>query len=169
MNQAIKWGVFTGTIVTIWLFGGYSILTSISLNLPKVTLRTLTGLLGLVILFIGVFCGMKAAKAKISGDGFSYFVAFKSGFIVAVIVAIIVSLVSFLYVQLINPHLPDDMVKEAETSLKTSGATTEEISRKLSAVRKEFSAQAQLIAPLIVQTVAGSIFSLILAFFLKKK
>jgi len=157
-----------GTLA-LWLLAGFSILASLSLSIPKVTLRTLTGLLGLVILFTGILYAMRGVKAKISPNRFSYFMAFKSGFMVAVIVAIVVSFASFLYLKFINPGLPEDMVREAEASLKASGATAEEISGKLIAVRKEFSMQAQIIAPLVVQTVAGSIFSLILAFFLKDK
>ena len=169
MKPVIKWGLLTGLFVAVWLLAGYSILASLSLSVPKVTLRTLTGLLGLVILFTGILYAMKGMKAKISPNKFSYSMAFKSGFMVAVIVAIVVSFASFLYLKFINPGLPEDMVREAGASLKASGATAEEISEKLIAVRKEFSIQAQIIAPLVVQTVAGSIFSLILAFFLKDK
>ena len=169
MNSNIKRGILTGLLVATWLLAGYSILAFLFPGVAKVILRTLTGALGLIILFIGILYAMKSMKAKFSGKRFTYLKAFSTGFVITVIVAVVVSLASFLYIKFINPGLTDDMVKEAEASLKASGVTAEEMSGKLIAVRKEFSLQAQIIAPLIVQTVAGSIFSFILAFFFRHK
>src|ERR1700729_2726646 len=159
MKNVFKRGLFTGIIVTIWLFGAYAIVTALPLNIPKPTLRTLTGLLGLVILFLGVLSGMKAARSAIPAEQFNFYTAFKSGFIVAFMVAIVVAFSALIYLKFINPNMPEDMVREAEASLKASHAKADEISSRLIAVRKEFSIQGQLIAALIVQTVAGSIFS----------
>lgn len=100
---------------------------------------------------------------------FSYFMAFRSGLTVAIIVAIMVSLASFVYVKFINPQFAEDMMKEAETSLKTSGASNQEISEKLTRIQKEFSLSSQIIAPLIVQTLAGTVFSLYSHFSSKTK
>jgi hypothetical protein len=169
MKKIIAGGVLTGIIVSIWLIGGFSVLVLLKLDLPKATLRTLTGALGLVILFTGVWIGIKSAKKEHESERFTYFDAFKSGFIISVIVAVIVSLASLIYVTFINPHFADDMVKEAALSLKASGASHQQVTEHLNAVRNEFSRRSQIINPLIVQTAAGTIFSLILAFFLKKK
>lgn len=169
MIQAFKWGIITALFVTIWLFGMFTLLNSLSLNMPKATLRTLTGALGLVVLFIGILLGMKSARAKVESGQFDYFKAFGTGIIITLIVALTVSIVSFLYAKWINPNLAEDMVKEATNSLKSSGAGIEETAKKLESVRKEFSPQSQLIAPLIVQTAAGSLFSIILAFFIRNK
>ncbi|HEX4850179.1 MAG TPA: DUF4199 domain-containing protein, partial [Puia sp.] len=83
--------------------------------------------------------------------------------------AICLSLASLIYLKFINPGFQDDMIREARSSLVSSGANQVEIERKLSSVREEFSVQSQATAPLIVQTLAGALFSAILAIFIRKK
>ena len=169
MRSSIPTGILTGLIVSIWLISGFALLTALPLQLPQATLRTLTGVLGLVILFIGILYAVKNSKARMADNQFSYFMAFRSGLTVAIIVAIMVSLASFVYVKFINPQFAEDMMKEAETSLKTSGASNQEISEKLTRIQKEFSLSSQIIAPLIVQTLAGTVFSLYSHFSSKTK
>lgn len=169
MIQAFKWGLITASCVTIWLFGMFTLLNSLPLQAPKATLRTLTGALGVVVLFIGIMLGMRSVRGKVESGMFGYTMALGSGIIITLIVALTVSIVSYLYAKWINPNLAEDMVKEAANSLKAAGASVEATVKKLDSVRKEFSPQSQLLAPLIVQTVAGSLFSIILAFFLRTK
>jgi hypothetical protein len=169
MSQALKWGIITALCVVVWLFGMFAILNALPLSIPKTILRTVTGALGLVVLFIGIGLGMRSVRGKVEAGKFDYFTALGSGIIITLMVAVIVSIVSFLYVKWINPHIAEDMVKEAANSLKAAGAGVEETAKKLDVVREEYSPQSQLVAPLIVQTIAGSLFSIILAFFLRKK
>jgi len=169
MIRAFKWGIITALCVTVWLFGMFTLLNSLSLQAPKATLRTLTGALGLVVLFIGILLGMKSVRGKFETGKFDYAMAFGAGIIITLIVALTVSLVSFLYAKWINPSLAEDMVKEAASSLKAAGTGVEETAKKLESVRNEFSPRSQLLAPLIVQTIVGSLFSIILAFFLRNK
>ena len=164
----IRNGLLTGVALTTWLFGGFSFLKSLSLDTPLSTLRTLTGVLGLVILFIGIFYGVKKSRDN-SSHKFTYLQAVKSGVIISIIVAIMVSTFSFLYVTTINPDFANDMVKEAEQSLKQSGAAPEEISRRLVSIREEFSVSSQIIIPLIAQSTMGTVFSFVLAIFLRSK
>jgi hypothetical protein len=169
MIQAFKWGLITTFCVTIWLFGAFSLLSLLLLHIPKETLRTLTGALGLVVLFIGILLGMKSVKMNPGNGKFDYLKALGAGMIITLIVALTVSLASFLYAKWINPNLAEDMVKEAANSLKAAGTGVEETAKKLESVRKEFSPQSQFVAPLIVQTIAGCLFSFTLAFFLRNK
>ncbi len=113
--------------------------------------------------------GISKAKTSRKGDNFSYWQALKIGITISLIVAIIVSLASLLYVTVINPGFTNDMVSEAELTLKKSGAGTAEITKKLSAVRNEFSVAGQTIGSLIVQSITGTIFSLVLGLFYRSK
>ena len=168
MNSIIRIGFLTGALVTTWLFGIFSLLKSLSLDTPQTTLRTLTGIFGLVILFVGVFYGIKKARDT-SGDELSYLKAVKTGVIISLIVAVMVSSFSLLYLTVVNPGFANDMIKEAEQSLKQSGASPEETSKRLDGVRAEFSLQGQIMTSLIAQSTMGTIFSLILAIFLRSK
>ncbi len=103
------------------------------------------------------------------GNNFSYAKAVRTGIMISVIVAIIVSLASLLYVTVINPDFTNDMVREGELSLKESGSNSAEITKRLSRVRNEFSVTGQLISGLIVQSVAGTVFSLVLGFIYRSK
>lgn len=169
MRHTLKGGLLTSLYLIVWLFGGFTILRLLSIPISTGSLRTLTGALGLVILFIGILQSMKAARKSSLDKSFGYWAAFKSGFFVALIVAICLSLASLIYLNFINPRFQDDMIREAKASLESSGANPEDIERKLRMVRDEFSIKSQSTAPLIVQTLAGSLFSAILAFFFRKK
>src|SRR4051812_18391721 len=112
MNSSFKWGLLTGLLVSVWLIGGFSLFVALFGKTPHSTLRALTGSLGFIILFMGIFYGMKTEKAKIRSSRFTYFNAFLSGLIVTIVVAVIVSLASFLYVKYLYPGFTEDMVNE---------------------------------------------------------
>jgi len=169
MIQTFKRGLLTGLIVATWLIAGFSVLKTILPNSPHYILRTITGLLGLIILFTGILSGISKAKAAKKGNPFTYIDALKTGVIISITVAIVVSLASVLYVTIINPGFTDDMVKEAETALSRSHATPAGAAQRLAAVRNEFSVRSQMIIPLIAQSVCGTIFSLILGLFFRTK
>ncbi|MDP4263313.1 MAG: DUF4199 domain-containing protein [Bacteroidota bacterium] len=169
MHPTIKRALAAGFFISLWLLGGFSILKSLSLPVPQSDLRTITGLLGLVILFTGIMYGIRKAKTDRKEDNFSYARAIKTGILISVIVAIIVSLASLLYVTVINPGFTNDMVRETELSLEKSGATPAEMAKKLSRARNEFSVTGQFISGLIVQSAAGTLFSLVLGLFYRTK
>jgi len=155
-------------MVSIWLFGGFTVLALLITSVPHVILRTLTGALGLVILFTGIYYAMRNQRQMQYGHGYTYLQALGTGVCIAVIVAIIVSAFSGIYVYA-NPGFTRDMVNEAETSLRQSGASQAVINQKLAGIKNEFSLRQQIINPLIVQTTMGTVFSLIAAAFMKVK
>ncbi len=169
MNDTLKKGLFVGTIQSIWLFGGFSILRSASLDIPQSTLRALTGVFSLVILFVGILYGIKRTRDNSKDNDLTYWKAVKTGVTISLVVACMVSSFSVFYLTLINPGFAADMVKEAEQSLKQSGATPEEIAQQLDKVRSEFSSRSQVITGLVLQSTMGTLFSLILSIFLRSK
>jgi hypothetical protein len=164
-KSAITGALITAVIISFWLIGGFSFLSVFFSQTPKVKLRTLTGGIGLILLFIGVLIAIRSAKQHFHGRKFSYLMALQSGLTVSVIVAIVVSFFSFIYLYFFNPAFTADMVNEAKNSLQASGASSEEIASKLAHVKREYSLPALIIAPLIVQTAAGSVFSLLISLF----
>lgn len=168
MRNIIIRALITGVLVVLWLFGGFTVLSLIITSVPHMILRTLTGSLGLVVLFTGIYYAMRNEKQKKGAEGYTYVQALGTGVCIAVIVAVMVSAASFIYVYL-NPHFADDMAKEAEASLRQSGASQAAIAQKVAAVKDEFSLNRQVMAALTVQTAIGTVFSLIAAAFLKTK
>src|SRR5438270_12676509 len=100
---------------------------------------------------------------------FAYGSAIKTGFTISLAVAVIVSLVSLLYITIVNPNFAEDMVREAADSLKKSGAGPAETAKKLEAVKRQFSIPGQMMASLIVQSVAGFLFTLVIGAFVYTK
>ncbi len=165
----LRRALITGIVLSVWLLGGFSVLKSLDLGIPQGSLRAITGLLGIVILFIGLFYGIKKKKENAGQSAFTYFDALIIGITISVIVAVIVSVCSGIYVSLINPGFASDMVKEAEQSLASSGKSAAEIAAELEKVRDGFSIGNQMLLPLIAQLAIGTVFSLAISFFLKSK
>jgi len=70
---------------------------------------------------------------------------------------------------IINPGYADFMVKDTERVLVAAGKSPQEISQQLDAVRKEFSAGAQVGMAVVGQAVVGTIAALILGLFIRTK
>ena len=166
VRKEIKIGIATGGILCVWLFGGFYLAGNLHLAGRLSNVRAITGLIGLVVLFAGVFLSIR--KGKEENQDFTYWQAVKTGVIVSLTVAIVISFAGGLHV-LLYPQYANDMVKEAEQSLRQSNLTVDEINTKLESVRKEYSLFMQMTQPLIAQSVAGTLFSIILSFFFRTK
>lgn len=165
-KEIIKTGLATAGILCVWLFGSFYISGSLHLGSRLGTIRAVTGLLGLVVLFIGVLLGIR--KAREENQTLTYGKAFTTGLIISVIVAVVLSVVAGFHV-IIRPQYTEDMIREAEQSLRQSGLAASEVNQKLESVKREYSFAMQMMQPLIVQTIAGAFFSFILSFFFKTK
>lgn len=165
-KEIIKTGFATAVILCVWLFGSFYISGSLQLGSRLAMIRAVTGLLGLVVLFVGILFGIR--KAREENQALTYGKAFTTGLIISVIAAVVLSIVAGLHV-VIYPQYTADMIREAEQSLKQSGLSAGEVNKKLESVKMEYSFAMQMVQPLIVQTIAGSIFSFILSFFFKGK
>jgi hypothetical protein len=166
MRKEIKIGLATAAILCIWLFGSFYLSGSFHLGDRRETIRAVTGLLGLVVLFSGVLFGIRRAQEE--NQEINYWTAFKTGLTISIIVAVVLSVVAGLHV-LVYPQYTNDMIREAEASLKQSGLSSDEIDKKLASVKMEYSFGMQMIQPLLVQTIAGSLFSAILSFFFRTR
>lgn len=168
MKHILLRGLLIGLLVNVWLFGGFTILSLLITSVPHVILRTLTGALGLVILFTGIYYAMRSQRQRQGAAGYTYLQALGTGVCIAVIVAVMVSIVSGVYVY-VNPGFTQDMANEAATSLRQSGASQVVIDQKLAGIKNAFSLRQQMLNPLMVQTAMGTVFSLIAAAFMKVK
>jgi hypothetical protein len=173
MKTIIKYGLWTGILIGIWGVFSFTIVGQLNRvffheRIPAANIRSVSGLFSIFILFIGIYWGIREEKRKM-GNSLSFGKAIKTGVLISLITAIIVSLSTLLYCTLINPGYNDFMVRDAQQTLLSSGKSQEEINQRLASVRKEFSTGAQVGMALIGQFVMGTIGSLIIGFILKSK
>jgi hypothetical protein len=171
MKPTLKFGLITGMISIIWLYGSFTLFTWLSgkygWDIKVSNIRGIAGLLSIPIQAIGIYMAMQNVK-QITGS-LTYGQAVKTGLIVAITIAIIVAIFGFLYSTVINTGYTEFMVHDAQKAMIAKGESQQDISQASIAVRKEFSAGMQVIQALIGQFVTGTIMSLIIGLFIKTK
>jgi hypothetical protein len=111
---------------------------------------------------------MRGTKTAQNGV-LTYGGAFKAGFTVAILTAIITAFCGFIFCTVIDPGYSDYMVNEAHKAMVASGESPKQIAHDMVGVRWEFSTGGQVMAALIAQSVVGTIISLIMAIFIRSK
>ena len=171
MRSTLKFGLITGAISVVWLFGSFTLFTWLNgkygWDIQASTIRGIGGLLSIPIQAIGIYIAMQNVK-QITGS-LTYGQAVKTGLIVALTVAIIVATFGLLYSTVINPGYTEFMVHDAQKAMLAKVESQQDISQASVAVRKEFSAGMQVIQALVGQFVTGAIMSLIIGLFIKTK
>ncbi len=168
MNKTLRRAVLIGCIQAAWLLCGFTLLTTLLPQVPRASLRATTGLLGMLVLLGGIGFAMRQARREAEGD-FTYLQAMRAGLVVSGVVAVTVSLASLLYVTVLSPGFAARMIDEAVANARAVGASPEEVERARRSAAREFSTAAQVLMPLVAQTVAGAFFSSILAVFFRQK
>ena len=172
MKSFFKYGLLTGLLVGLWNLSCFTIISwinkTLSLQIPAAKIRAYSGLFGLIILILGVYYGIKEAKRK-NENQITYGKAIKTGVLISLMTAAMVAFSGFLYCTIINPGYQEYMVKEAERTLIAAKKTPEEINQQLIKVRSYFSTGSQVKQALIVQSVVGSVSSLVIGLFVRTR
>lgn len=173
MQSIRKYGLLTGFSNGLWGILSFTVVgwlnrTFFHQAIPATDIRSVSGLFSILILVLGVYWGIRDQKRR-NGELLSYQQAIKTGILISLITAIMVSLFTLLYCAFINPGYADFMVLDTQRVLSAAGKTQEEINSRLESVRKEFSTGAQVAAAFIGQFVLGTIASFIIGYFLRSK
>jgi hypothetical protein len=172
MKPSYRSGIITGFAVGIFAIGCFSFFnwlnTKNGWGIQPGTIRGISGLITILIQGIGIYFSMQGTKTVQNGR-LGYGGAFKAGFTVAVLTALITAFCGFIYCTLINPGYADYMVNEAHKAMLAGGESTKQIAHDMVGVRWEFSTSGQVTAALIAQSVVGTIISLIMAIFIRSK
>jgi hypothetical protein len=173
MRSFFKYGLATGLISGMWGICSFSFVNWLNRSffhqgIAAANIRSVSGLFSIVILVIGIYWGIREEKRK-SANALPYGRAVKTGVIISLITAVMVSLFTFLYCTVINPGYADFMVRDAQQALTSAGLSPDEIRKRLVSVRKEFSTGAQIGMAFIGQLIMGTIASLVIGIFLKTK
>src|SRR5258708_31851104 len=106
MTSTLKSGIITGLISSAFLFGSFSLVTWLNSKngwgMQASTIRGIAGLLSIPIQAIGIYMAMLNTR-QVAGS-LTYSQAIKTGLIVALTIAIIISLFGFIYCTVINPR-----------------------------------------------------------------
>jgi len=172
MKPAYKTGIKTGLAAGIFAISCFSLFnwlnTKNGWGIQPATIRGISGLVTILIQGVGIYFSMSGTKTVQSGS-LSYGAAFKAGFTVAVITALITAFCALVFCTVINPGYSDYMINEAHKDLAASGESVKQIAQDMVAVRWEFSVGGQVTAALVAQTFIGTIITLILGIFMKSK
>ena len=139
----------------------------LSLNIPATRIRAYSGLFGLIILAIGIYLGISEKRRR--EKYLTYKTAIKTGIAIALISAVVVSFFSLIYCTLINPGYSEFMVKQTQQALVAANRSPDEITRAVNNAKAFYSPISQVIQALIVQSVFGTIASLVTGLFLRTK
>jgi hypothetical protein len=171
MKSTLKYGLITGTISVIWLFGGFTLFTwmngKFGWGLQADTVRGIGGLISIPIQAIGIYLAMQNVK-QVTG-GLSYGQAVKTGLTVAVTIAVMISIFGLIYCTMLNPNYAEFMAHDAQKFMIARGETQQQINKELAGVRMEYSTGGLLIESLVGQFGTGAIISLIIGIFIKTK
>jgi len=171
MRSTIKYGLITGFISGIFLFGSFTLCVWLKgkygWSVQASTIRGLGGLLSIPIQAVGIFMAMQNVK-RLNGS-LSYGQALKTGITVAITIAILIALFSLIYCQYINPGYADYMVHDAQQAMIADRASQQEISQNSVAIAREFATGTQIMEALVGQFVTGTIISAIIGLFVKTK
>ncbi len=173
MKTITKYGLWTGVISGLWgivsfTFVGWLNGVFFHKSIPAADIRSVSGLFSILILAMGIYWGIREEKGKM-GNTLTFGRAIKTGIVITLVTAVLVSISTLLYCTKINPGYADFMVRDAHQTLIEAGKSPDEINQRLVSVRKEFSTGIQVGMALIGQLVMGTIATLIIGLFLKTK
>ena len=172
MKPAYKTGIKTGLAVGIFAIGCFSLFnwlnTKNGWGIQPATIRGISGLVTILLQGIGIYFSMSGTKTA-QGGNLSYGGAFKAGFTVAIITALVTALCALVFCTVISPGYSDYMINEAHKDLIASGESAKQIAQDMVAVKWEFSTGGQVTAALVAQTIVGTVISLILGIFTRSK
>ena len=173
MKPFAKYGVWTGILSGLWGLVSFTVVGWLNIaafhgNIPATQIRSYSGLFSLIILALGIYFGLKQARAR-NGNSLTYRQTVKTGIPIAIITAVLVAIFSWFYCAVLNPGYADFMVRDVQRSMAAAGKSPADIVRAADSARKEFSTGAQVAQALIGQAVAGTLITLILGLFLRTK
>ena len=171
MKPPYRYGLINGIIIGIFTLSFFSVFnwfnSKFGWGIQPANIRGIAGLLTILIQAVGIYIGI--SNVKLQQGTITYGEAFKTGFTMAIVTALVVSLFSLIYITIINPGYTDYMVNEAHKTMLADGETPAQIQKSLIGVRKEFSLGIQLMQSLVGQSVIGTAISLMIAPFIKTK
>ena len=160
-GNSINYGLITGLATIIY---------SIILYIMNLTFNRSLGLLSILILLIGIIYGTKVFRDKNQGGFITYGQALVSGVIIALIVAILGGIFTYILNVFIDPDLTEKGLQFMEEQLvKKERFSDDQIEMIIERARERTNPIKSAFWSMLGTTVIGFILSLITSAFLKKE
>lgn len=157
----IATGVLMGAYATVEFFLG--------LHGKYLSVGQYVGYLRYVILFLGLFLGVKNVRDKQFGGVIGYGKVVQVGFIISLIAGVIITVYEMLYIEYINPGFLNDYTQFMVAGMRGSGATEADVQAFTEQVKSWSSPVVQVMFYMGETSVLGLVFSLVLGGILKKR
>ncbi len=160
----IKNAMNYGAIIGIAL-----IIISLLFYMMNETTSEIQNYLGYLVLAVGVYIGVKNQRDNEQNGLMSYGQALGSGTLISFFASIIMAFYLYLFIFLIDESFVDVLLEQAENDMIDAGQSDEQIELGMKYTRMFVTPFWMSIMSVIVYTVIGFIFSLVIAVFLKKQ
>src|SRR6185295_17218752 len=122
-NMALKFGLIAGGIIFAYSYVVFFVLLDFSTMTPKdLEMAQWFGFIRYIVLLLGVIMAMIADRRSVTGP-MSYGRSFRVGLLVALVTAVFVGLMEYLYVAFANPEFYNQFAALTLEGMKKSGAT----------------------------------------------
>ncbi|HXH18591.1 MAG TPA: DUF4199 domain-containing protein [Chitinophagales bacterium] len=162
MKPYLKYAIITSAVIIIW-----TIVLYVS-ELDRTHAGQYLNWLNYPVMFLFIALAMREQKT-LNGGYIDFGDAFKTGLLMMVVVAVIMSAFTYVYFTYINPDFIDFASEKARESMEERDLSDEEIEQGMEFMKIFMSPAAMTVMALFGNIIIGAIFSLILAFFMKKK
>ncbi len=136
----------------------------------KMMMGLVIGTIGvLTILITGIILGTKAARAgQAPTAGFTYGQAFKTGFLIILFAALMLSVFNYIYFSFIFPNFADVQIEWMRGFMEKMNAPAAKIDEALEQARAKATVSRQMISAFIFTVVLGTFISLITSAVMKR-
>ena len=153
------------------IIGAVLIVFSLLMYLLDVDRESPVNYISYLFLAIGLWWAIDAYRKKMEGGFITYGRAFSMGFYVGLVASVLVAVYLYIYVQFINPGMIEEILLKAEDDMLTQNPnmTDEQLDQARGWVEKFTSPTMITIMGFIMNVVASTILSLIIAIFAKRE
>jgi hypothetical protein len=163
-SSPVKNAMNYGSIIGIAL-----VIISLLFYMMNETTSEIQNYLGYLALAVGVYIGVKHYRDNELGGLMSYGKALSSGTLISFFASIIMAFYLYVFILFIDPSLVDVILEKAENDMIDAGHSDKEIEMRMKYTIMFVTPFWMSVMSVLVYTIIGFIFSLIIATFLKKQ
>ncbi|HHZ66147.1 MAG TPA: DUF4199 domain-containing protein [Flavobacteriales bacterium] len=163
-SSPVKNAMNYGSIIGIAL-----VIISLLFYMMNETTSEIQNYLGYLALAVGVYIGVKHHRDNELGGLMSYGKALSSGTLISFFASIIMAFYLYVFILFIDPSLVDVILEKAENDMIDAGNSDKEIEMGMKYTMMFVTPFWMSAMSVLVYTIIGFIFSLIIATFLKKQ
>ena len=161
-GPALQFGLLTGLFMIVY---------GLIMYLTGIDRQSYWNIVSYVIFAAGMYWGITSIRDKQLEGVMSYGKAFGIGFWIALFAALLTGIYAYFYLQYIDPSALQNAVSQAEDKIlaQNPNISDADLDRALSMVKTFATPAFSSVSAFVSNTIAGTIFSLIIAIFAKRE